>query len=234
MKTQRKRVLAAGCPDDLDRFLREGVRGESKRLIPGVLPTTPQEHTNRAFMEYETSIRRLPQSIRVLIVVDTDEIIATYGPNRDPSLAKTLSHDDTIAMCTDARSKVHGQGTGKLSFSAHVRDVISVTGTSGSANSQDAVIVYSLDPPVDGHVFAPSQAAFYTRTGAVEPNPDSPARNGFPPISKAANFSNFSVTAKARGAAPLAFAFALYTLADDGENQTLFGYYTYHFSVTVI
>jgi hypothetical protein len=39
MKTQRKRVLAAGCPDDLDRFLKEGARGESKRLIPGVLPT---------------------------------------------------------------------------------------------------------------------------------------------------------------------------------------------------
>jgi hypothetical protein len=185
-------------------------------------------------MEHETSIQRLPQPIHVLIVVDTDEIIATCGPNRDPSLAKTLSHDGAITMCTDARSKVHGQGTGKLSFNAHVRDIVSVAGISGSANSQDAVIVYSLDPPVDGRVFTPSQPAFYTRAGAVEPNPDSPDRNGLPPIGKEASFSNFSVIARARGVAPLAFAFALYTLADDGENQTLFGYYTYHFSVTVI
>lgn len=185
-------------------------------------------------MEHDTSIQRVQQHINVLIVVDTDTIIATYGPNRDPSLAKALSHDDTITMCTDARSKVHGQGTGKLSFNARVHDVVSITGTSGSANSQDAVIVYSLSPPADGHIFTPSQAAFYARAGAVEPNPDSPDRNGLPPVSKEANFSNFSVTAKAPGVAPLTFAFALYTLADDGENQTLFGYYAYHFSVTVI
>jgi nematocidal protein AidA len=186
-------------------------------------------------MEYDTFSRRRPQDIHVLITVDTDGIMANYGPNRDPSFARTLNRDGTIAMCTDAHGKVHGQGSGQLCMQARVHDTVSVAVTSGSANAKDAVIIYRLDPPFESHVFAPSQAALYTRTraGVVRTHADSRDQQGLSPVHNDAAFSQFSVTARTAGAAPLAFSFALYALSDDGQTQTLYGYYAYHFSVTV-
>lgn len=185
-------------------------------------------------MEPVDSIRPASRHINVLIVVDTDQIIDTYGPNCDPCSPIALRYDRPVAICTDAQSKVYGQGTSQLKFLAHVWDMVSVSGVSSCGNAHHAVLLYSLLPPVDGHVFAPAQPVLNVLKRAVEPDPDSPQCHGLPPLRRRANFSRFSSTAQERGVEPLAFSFALYRLEDDGGKQMIFGYYRCHFVVTVI
>ncbi|MDR6411801.1 AidA/PixA family protein [Paraburkholderia terricola] len=185
-------------------------------------------------MESEYPIRPAPRRINVLVVVDTDEITSAYRPNRDASHPKVLGHHCPVSICTDARDAIRFQATGKPRLNANIGDIVSIAGTSSSANSQDAVLLYSLRPSVDGSIVAPPQLVVLTRSGAVEPNPDSQDRDGLPPTHREASFSRISSTFLERGVETLELAFALYTLADDGQSQRTFGYYACHFVIASI
>jgi len=176
-------------------------------------------------MESETAIQLTSRTINVLVVVDTEYVIKTYGPNREAADPQPVGHDQPVMICAGSRGDVSEQGAGKLKFKANVGDIVSITGASIYGNSTDAVIMYSMQPVVDGHVFDCFKQQFVVRKGAAQPNPDSPTRNGLPAIENETNFSSFTSTIRARGLERLKLAFALYTLSPDGQSQDVFGYY---------
>ncbi len=173
-----------------------------------------------------------PVHIDVLVVVDTDSIIAANpSPSKDPASPTAIDHSHQYMLCHDPRGVISGQATGDLNFKAHPRDSISFVGESISANSQDAVIVYGIQPFRGPNVLNPFTVEAFQRQGAVFPN--TKTANGLPPVSTPASFISFDTTVASVGTEFYKVLFGLYTLDDDGENQVLYGYFVWDPTITV-
>lgn len=174
------------------------------------------------------------QEIRVLVAIDTAYIRSlNITPSKDPLQPTGIGHDHQYLLCTGSRGIISGQGTGDLEFRANVGDYVAFTGTSIQDNSDDAVIVYDIKHYSGDKVFNPFSANIITRKGAVEPNPDTPSRNGLPPRHTPINFATFDSKVARSGREGFGIAFGLYTLQSNGQDQDLYGYYWWDPYITV-
>lgn len=172
------------------------------------------------------------QSINVLVVIDTEYVKKTYpNPSKDSSKPTGINHNSQFMICTGSRGIISGQGTADLNFKANVGDYVAFTGTSIYANSDDAVIVYGINYWQGAQVFNTFVPDMVTRAKAVMPDPNTPA--GIPPLQTKISFSSLDSKVKQAGTENFYVYFGLYTLADDGETQQLFGYYYWDPTVTV-
>ncbi|SDR21869.1 Inclusion body protein [Paraburkholderia fungorum] len=172
--------------------------------------------------------------INVLVVIDTEYLKSTYpNPSKDHNNPTAIDHARQYMLCTGSRGIVSGQGSGDLEFKANPGDNITFTGVSIYNNSDDAVIVYDLKHFCGQQVFTPFYADMVVRTGAVQPNADSPNRNGLPPVKKPTNFAVFDSKIRTNGREGLGLAFGLYTLAANGQNQELYGYFWWDPTITI-
>lgn len=171
-------------------------------------------------------------TIDILTVVDTEYIKKNYGPNNnDKSKPKGIDHNSQFMICTGARKINGGQGTADLDFNANVGDFVSFRGTSIYQNSDDAVIVYGIKLNSGVDVFNQFVPNSITREGAVQPDPKS--SDGLPALKVKENFLSLDSKVAKKGKEAFLVYIALYTLADDGETQNLYGYYYWDPTITV-
>lgn len=172
------------------------------------------------------------QQINVLVVIDTEYVKTNYSnPSKDPSHPTGINHSSQFMIVTGSRGIVSGQGTADLNFRANPGDYVAFTGTSIYDNSDDAVIIYGIQYWKGDQVFNQFVPNMVTRTGAVQPNPET--QNGLPAVSGKINFSSYDSKIRNQGTENFYVVFALYNLAANGENQELFGYYYWDPTITV-
>lgn len=172
------------------------------------------------------------QSINILVVIDTEYVKTNYpNPSQDPTKPTGINHSSQFMICTGSRGIISGQGSADLSFKANVGDYVAYTGTSIYDNSDDAVIVYGINYWNGDHVFNAFVPDLVTRNKAVMPDPTTNA--GIPPTLNKITFSSLDSKVASSGKENFYVYFGLYTLADDGETQKLFGYFYWDPSVTV-
>jgi len=173
-------------------------------------------------------------TVDILTVVDTEYIKSHYGPNNnDKTNPRGIDHNSQYMICTGARKIISGQGTADLSFQANVGDYVSFRGTSIYQNSDDAVIVYGIKLNSGTPVFNQFVTNSVTRNYAAQPDPNSPSYDGLPAIKVKQNFLSLDSKVKQSGTEAFLVFIALYTLADDGQTQNLYGYYYWDPTITV-
>lgn len=174
------------------------------------------------------------QFINILIVIDTEYIKQRYpNPSKDKNNPTGIDHNSQFMLVTGARGIISGQGTADLHFKANTGDLVSFRGTSIYANSDDAVIVYGIEYWKGTEVFNPFNTNLIIRNRAVMPDPNSQDKDGLPPIQTQINFANYSSQVRGSGTEFFYVKIALYTLADDGHTQNLFGYFYWDPAITV-
>ena len=172
------------------------------------------------------------EDINVLIVIDTDYVKEHYTtPSQDPDNPTGIAHTGEYMIAADPRGIISGQGTADLNFKANVGDNVSFRGTSIYQNSDDAVIIYDIVKYSGEEVFNTFTVNQVTRTGAVQPDPDT--ANGIPPLQTTQNFLSLDSKVKSAGTENFKVRFGLYTLDDNGEDQTLYGYFQWDPTITV-
>ena len=171
-------------------------------------------------------------SINILAIIDTDAITTVYDSNiHDQKHPQKIDLDTEQMLCSGSRGIVSGQGTTNLSFKARHGDEISFRGVSTSNNSTDAIIIYDVKWEEGDHIFKAFTSNIVSITGAVAPNHIT--ANGLPPRHETMNFSTFQSTINKHGTAAVGIRFGLYKLDENGENQSLYGYFEWDAQITI-
>ncbi len=153
------------------------------------------------------------------------------NPSKDPNNPTGINHSSQYMICSDPRGIISGQGTADLNFKANPGDSVWFRGTSIYQNSDDAVIVYGIVYWSGDKVFNQFTPVLVKRNRAVMPNVDT--TNGLPAVQAPISFTSLNTTVKQSGTENFYVYFALYTLADDGQSQNLYGYYYWDPTCTV-
>ncbi|HEY1200942.1 MAG TPA: AidA/PixA family protein [Niastella sp.] len=187
-------------------------------------------------MEQKSSCKIYP--INILSIIDTDYILSNYPSDQEmmpdqelPEHPILVDSEAVHMICRDSRGPVNGEGTTNLSFQARKGDYIFFRGTSTSANSDSAIIIYNIQEEDHHHIFGPFNGENTSLALAAEPS--SETFNGVPAIHRHADFHAFQSKIKKHGATTLAIQFGLYTLEDDGETQSLYGYFEWRAKIDV-
>ncbi|PMS16345.1 DNA-directed RNA polymerase subunit beta [Trinickia dabaoshanensis] len=170
--------------------------------------------------------------LNVLVVVDTAYVKSTYGPNGHTTEPHAIGSEGQFMICPGARA-VHARGAHELRLKAGIGDRVAVRVTSICANAGDAVIAYGFTHASGTKAFGHFEQVVQVRAGAVRPDPDSPYRNGLPPIESAADFTSFDSIVVRRGIERLRLAFALYVVSSNGQAQRPFGYYAWNPTISI-
>jgi nematocidal protein AidA len=188
----------------------------------------------------EVILRSDPAKIDILTVIDTEAIKSYWNksdPSRTPSQEKGtptgLDHSNKYMICTGSRGIISGQGTGDLSFKAYVEDSVRFVGVSAYDNADDAVIIYNIKKFKGDDVFNQFNSNVYVRKEAVQPDPNSPSRDGLPALHVPTNFATFEASVRQSGTEFFGVCFALYTLSDNRQRQDLYGYFWWDPTITV-
>lgn len=176
-----------------------------------------------------------PVDINVMIVIDTAAVaMSNASPSTDPNNPTAIPHDTQYMICSDPRGIISGQGTGDLNFNANPGDFVSFAAQSVSANAQDAVIIYNIASFSGPNVLGSLTVNTVTITGAVFPNKNVSAPNvGIPPLQQSASFNTVDARVQQGGTEGYKVSFGLYQLDQTGENQVLFGYFSWDPTITV-
>ncbi len=170
--------------------------------------------------------------MNVLVVIDTEYVKARNpNPSKDPNKPTGIDHNSQFMICTGTRGVISGQGTADLNFKANPGDFVSFAGTSIYSNADDAVIVYGIKYWSGDNVFNAFTSNLVARQRAVRPDVNQP--NGIPAVTGPDNFITLDSRVSKQGTENFYVYFALYTLADDGETQQLFGYFYWDPTITV-
>lgn len=171
-------------------------------------------------------------NIDILIVIDTAYVKQNYpNPSQDSSDPTAINRDSEYMIAADPSGIVSRQGTADLNFRGKVGDIVSFRGTSVDQNSADAVIIYNIVKYGGDQVFNTFMTDQVTRSHALQPNPS--ALSGIPPLNVSQNFLSLGSQVASSGTEQFQVYFGLYTLNDDGETQSLYGYYKWDPTITV-
>ncbi|RFM30937.1 AidA/PixA family protein [Chitinophaga silvisoli] len=184
-------------------------------------------NTAQAPIRSRTTRRSVANTVNLIMVVDTDVIKSTYGPNSGLNDARGLDHHEGInLLCPKANYK--GQANGQndpanIIFSANVQDYVAFWGTTISNNSDDAVIIYDISPNSGNpNVFNPFRSDEETLSGAIVPSQPNPV----PGTNTSVSFYSFESKVKNKGTEAFTISFALYEVdPNNPENQVLYGCY---------
>ena len=169
--------------------------------------------------------------IDILVVIDTEYIKNNFAKNTDPTNPQGMDHNSQYMVAYSPRGIVSGQGTADLSFRANAGDNVSFRGTSIQQNSDDSVILYGIKYWEGDYVFNNFTTDIVTRNRAVQPDPTLP--NGLPPVLTVQNFTSYDSKIARGGTENFYVYIAVYTLAEDGQTQELYGYYYWDPQVVV-
>lgn len=178
------------------------------------------------------NVRPRGRDINLLIVVDTRYVKNVYGPN-DNVVRPRRVLGGTFMVCTGSLGMIGAPGTSKQRFWGQVGDCVSIRATSICRNSEDAVILYRVQPASGQKVFNHFEAKV-VRKAAAQPDPNSLGKNGLPAVESETSFLSFDARVRAPGIEELEIDFALYALSPLGMRQDLFGYYACYPVIAVV
>lgn len=173
--------------------------------------------------------------IKVLVVVDAEYIKKRYPKQSNPNWNNPvgIDHNSYFLFADDPRGIISGQGTADLNFKAMVGDYVKFTGVTFDDNDEDAVIVYGIKKYSGDDLFTQFTIQVIRRERAVSPDPNSPDFNGLPPLHVPKDFGYLCARVVRAGKEFVNIQFGLYTLDDDGQTQSLYGYFYGGASITV-
>lgn len=172
------------------------------------------------------------KNINVLFVIDTNYVKVNYpSPSIDLNNPTIIDNNSQYVICTDPRAIINDSKTSHLNFTANRRDVVSVRSTSVSGNSDDAVIAYAITHKNGIRVLSPFYLDIKEIQNAVEPNIQT--QDGLPPLTVSESFISYYSIVLQNGQENFAVNFAIYVLAEDGETQNLFGYYSFDLTISI-
>jgi hypothetical protein len=184
-------------------------------------------NTAQAPVRSRTTQRSVANTVNLVMIVDTDVIKSTYGPNNGQSAAKGLDHHEGIHLLCPKANYV-GQANGQndpanIIFSANVQDYVAFWGITMSNNSDDSVIIYDISPNAQNpNVFNPFHSDEETLSAAIVPSQP----NAMPGQNTSVSFYSFESKVKNKGTEAFTISFALYEVdANDPEKQVLYGCY---------
>jgi nematocidal protein AidA len=168
-----------------------------------------------------------PASIKILVVVDAEYIKKHYPKQSNPDWKNPVGvdHNCYFLFADDPRGIISGQGTADLNFRARVGDSVQLTGVSFDDNDEDAVIVYGTRKRSGDDLFYQFLIQMIRRKCVVFPDPNSPNFNGLPPLHVPKDFGYLYSKVTRMGMELIDIEFGLYTLDDDGQTQSLYGYF---------
>lgn len=182
-------------------------------------------------------------NVDILVVVDTNYLKEKHpNPSKNPKSPTPLSHEDLYMICA-ATNLSANQATADLAVKARPRDVVSFRGTSISANSDDAVIVYGIehwtptDKPSD-YIFNRFEANTVTLEKAVSLDPNGPPLDpgdvGLNVTHGPKTFLSLDSTVSKAGTEFFYVYIAVFELdSSTEEQQTLYGCYYWDPSIVV-
>lgn len=159
--------------------------------------------------------------INILLVIDTEYIKANYAAAGEFELSPVPVDPCCVyAIYSGMRDEPEGvaECEGLL---IEFGSTLVFRATSISNNSEDAVIVYQVNQ-MDGES---SFTDWVSLARAVRPDPQS-VNGGVPPLQAETGFHGQEIILSVPGVQFIDIRFAMYTLAQDGQSQTLFGYFS--------
>lgn len=164
--------------------------------------------------------------INILVVSDTKLIKrACPDPSQDINKPKPIKSNGQYVFCGSSNGAINKKLTSKSNNNV-TPAILKFWSTSIYQNSSDAVIIYQVKKLKGSRSKLPFVACVKTLDNAVQPDPHSASFDGLPALHVQQTFINCESSAPCcTGTEIYRICFALYTLADDGMTQNLYGYF---------
>jgi hypothetical protein len=164
-----------------------------------------------------------------MTVMSVDQIIARYGNlSKDPNSPTSIGHDYIWMVSDDPRGWSTNGDPANIKLNANVGDWLSFWCASVTDNSDTAAFVIRIWGGAP--VLNPSSVNVITRQHAAQPT----APTAYPFGSALESYSSCDAKVSQKGTAQNFWVVAaLFTLASDGETQTLAGYVQWDPTVVV-
>lgn len=169
----------------------------------------------------------MSKTINIQVTFDTDGIKQNYpNPSKNQASPTGIAHSYGY-MVASSNAAISGSGTGDLSFSANVGDVVRFFGTSASENFEDSALIYSLPRYSGDQVFSDFESKTFTKSGV------SPSGTAVLPATISdQKFWFFEADVIARGTENYKVTFAVYQRDSNGA-PVLYGYYSWDPTIVV-
>lgn len=165
-------------------------------------------------------------SINILIVPDTALIKRTCTkPSQDITKPKLIKSNGQYVFYGSSNCVINKKLTCKLSDNVNPTVILKFRSTSIYQNSSDAIIIYQVKKLNRLGAKSPFETCVRMLDNAVQPDPHSASFDGLPALHVQQTFISCDSTILSSGTESYRIYFALYTLADDGTTQNLYGYF---------
>jgi len=164
--------------------------------------------------------------INILIVFDTTLIKrACTNPSQDINKPKPIKSNGQYVFCGGSNGAINEKLTSKSGNNVTPAAILKFRSTSIYQNSSDAVIIYQVKKLKGPWAKLPFLPSVKTLDNAVQPDPHSASFDGLPALHVQQTFISCDSSSPCSGTERYRICFALYTLADDGTTQNLYGYF---------
>ncbi len=168
----------------------------------------------------------------ILMVINTESIKARYAhPSKNASKPTFIDNSGQFMLSSGVGSISDAPVGPDLTFLANKGEDVSFRAVSIYGNSDDAVILYGMKYCSGDKVFKAFKSHLVALEGAAEPNNGS--NNGLPAVLTGMNFASLDTKVALSGIENVYINFALYSLADDGQAQQLYGYFQWESTIGV-
>lgn len=174
-------------------------------------------------------------NIKVLLVIDTDHIMAHHEPNNDgPDSPQRVDGRSLRVIYTGARGIQSENEDVHLTLKAKKEDHITFRALSSTGNADDAVILYHIKHKEGTRVFSSFITDIDQIDEAAVPDPDT--GNDQQPLHvrhEQLDFTSQDSKIRRLGTEVLTVRFGVYNLDDRGVMQDLYGYFECDAKITV-
>lgn len=169
----------------------------------------------------------MSKTIDIQVTLDAQGIMSSYpNPSKDSTRPTGIAHSYGYMVATS--NTMSGSGTGDLTFSALVGDVVRFFGVTASNNFENSALIYALPRFSGDQVFSEFESKMFTKSG-VEPTGTAVIPATINPTMK---FWFFEADVVGAGTEGYKVTFALYN-RDNSGHPVLFGYFSWDPTISV-
>ncbi|GGG41374.1 hypothetical protein GCM10011344_47880 [Dokdonia pacifica] len=168
----------------------------------------------------------MSKTINIQVTLDAQGIMRQYpSPSKDQNNPTGIAHSFGYMVATS--NTISGSGTGDLTFSANVGDVVRFFGVTASNNFENSALIYGINKFSGTQVFSEFESKTFTKSG-VSPS----GRDVLPADISDQKFWFFEADVINKGTEGYRVVFSLYSRDDSGQ-PVLFGYFQWDPTIQV-